>query len=31
MLTVLHGNVVYVTGYGNLEQYETIALSLRAK
>ena len=31
LITVLNGNVIYVSGYGNLEHFETIALSLRAK
>jgi hypothetical protein len=31
LITILNGNVIYVTGYGNLENFEDIALSLRAK
>ena len=31
LITVLNGNVIYVSGYGNLEPFEAIALSLRAK
>lgn len=31
LITVLNGNVIYVSGYGNLEYFETIALSLRAQ
>lgn len=31
LITTLNGNVIFVSGYGNLEHYETIALSLRAK
>lgn len=31
LISILNGYVIYVTGYGNLEQFETIALSLRAK
>ena len=31
LITVLNGNVIYVTGYGNLEHFEAIALSLHAK
>lgn len=31
LITVLNGNVIYVSGYGNLEPFESIALSLRAK
>jgi hypothetical protein len=31
LITVLNGNIIYVSGYGNLENYEAIALSLRAK
>ena len=31
LITVLNGNVIYVSGYGNLEPFELIALSLRAK
>jgi hypothetical protein len=31
LITTLNGNVIYVSGYGNLENFETIALSLRAK
>lgn len=31
LITVLNGNVIYVSGYGNLESFESIALSLRAK
>lgn len=30
LITVLNGNVIYVSGYGNLENFEAIALSLRA-
>lgn len=30
LIAVLNGNVIYVSGYGNLEPFETIALSLRA-
>jgi hypothetical protein len=31
LITTLNGNVIYVSGYGNLENFETIALTLRAK
>jgi len=31
LITVLNGNVIYVSGYGNLEPFEAIALSLRPK
>ena len=31
LITVLNGNVIYVSGYGDLENFEAIALSLRAK
>ena len=31
LITVLNGNVIYVSGYGNLENFETIALTLRPK
>jgi hypothetical protein len=31
LITVLNGNIIYVSGYGNLEPYEAIALSLRPK
>lgn len=31
LITVLNGNVIYVSAYGNLEPFEAIALSLRAK
>lgn len=31
LITTLNGNVIYVSGYGNLENYEAIALTLRAK
>ena len=31
LITVLNGNVIYVSAYGNLEPFETIALSIRAK
>lgn len=31
LVTVLNGNIIYVSGYGNLEHFEDIALSLRAK
>ena len=31
LITVLNGNVIYISGYGNLEPFEAIALSLRAK
>ena len=31
LITVLNGNVIYVSGYGNLEPFETIALTLRPK
>ena len=31
LITVLNGNVIYVSGYGNLEHFEAIALSLRIK
>ena len=31
LITVLNGNVIYVSGYGDLEHFEAIALSLRAK
>lgn len=30
LITVLNGNVIYISGYGNLEPFEPIALSLRA-
>lgn len=29
LITILNGNVIYVSGYGNLENFETIALTLR--
>ena len=29
LITVLNGNVIYVSGYGNLENFESIALTLR--
>ena len=29
LITVLNGNIIYVSGYGNLEPFEAIALSLR--
>jgi hypothetical protein len=31
LITVLNGNIIYVSGYGNLQPFEVIALSLRAK
>jgi hypothetical protein len=31
LITVLNGNVIYVSAYGNLEPFEAIALSLRTK
>lgn len=31
LITVLNGNVIYVSGYGNLEPFEPIAMTLRAK
>lgn len=31
LITALNGNVIYVSGYGNLEKFEAIALSLRPK
>lgn len=31
LITVLNGNVIYISGYGNLENFEAIALTLRAK
>jgi hypothetical protein len=31
LITVLNGSIIYVSGYGNLEHFEAIALSLRAK
>jgi hypothetical protein len=31
LITILDGNVVYVSGYGELEHFEAIALTLRAK
>jgi len=31
LITVLNGNVIYVSGYGDLEHFEAIALSLRPK
>lgn len=31
LISIINGNFVYVTGYGNLENFESIALSLRAK
>jgi hypothetical protein len=31
LITVLNGNVIYVSGYGNLDNFEAIALTLRAK
>ncbi len=30
LITVLNGNVIYVSGFGDLEHFEAIALSLRA-
>ena len=30
LITVLNGNVIYISAYGNLENFETIALTLRA-
>ena len=29
LITVLNGNIIYVSGYGNLEPFEAIALTLR--
>ncbi|HET6597491.1 MAG TPA: hypothetical protein VFG81_17835 [Anaerolineales bacterium] len=31
LITVLNGNIIYVSGYGNLENFESIALTLRPK
>lgn len=31
LITVLNGYVIYVSGYGNLENFEAIALTLRAR
>jgi hypothetical protein len=31
LITILNGNVIYVSGYGDLERFEAIALSLRAE
>ena len=31
VITVLNGNVIYVSGYGSLEPFEAIALTVRAK
>ncbi|HEX5941529.1 MAG TPA: hypothetical protein VFY66_04595 [Anaerolineales bacterium] len=31
LIAVLNGNVIYVSGYGNLEHFEAIALTLRPK
>lgn len=31
LITVLNGNVIYVSGYGDLEPYESIAMTLRAR
>ena len=31
LITVLNGNVIYVSGYGNLERFEEIAITLRAR
>jgi hypothetical protein len=31
LISTLNGNVIYVSGYGNLEMFEPIALSLRAE
>ncbi len=31
LITILNGNVIYVSGYGNLEKFEAIALGLRPK
>ena len=31
LITSLNGNVIYISGYGDLENYESIALTLRAK
>ena len=31
LITTLKGNVIYVSGYGDLERFEAIALSLRAQ
>jgi hypothetical protein len=31
LITVLNGNVIYVSGYGDLEDYEAITLTLRGK
>jgi len=31
LITILNENVIYVTGYGNLENFESIALTLRPK
>jgi hypothetical protein len=31
LITVLNGNVIYVSGYGNLENFESIALTFRPK
>lgn len=31
LISILNGNVIYVTGYGDLELYEPIAMSLRTR
>jgi hypothetical protein len=31
LITVINGNTIYVSGYGNLESFESIALTLRPK
>lgn len=31
LITILNGNVIYVSGLGNLENFETMAMTLRAK
>ncbi len=31
LISILNGNFIYVTGYGDLDPYETVAFSLRAK
>jgi hypothetical protein len=31
LITTLNGNIIFVSGYGNLENFEAIALTLRAK
>lgn len=31
LISIINGNFIYVTGYGNLDYFEPVALSLRAK